>query len=246
MATPIELLPSPVPPTTTLSIWKKLPFIPSWVTHHTKPLLYHSKWCQLEQHTIIIPHTVNDDNLNKHNEHAATITRTTVNESSNTLLHPESNTISDWCWIVTPNYINVAICTVDHEWIVFYQNKYAVNYQLKSNTLAPVGGYIDNNELPLHAAQRECLEECGYTSTQWYTLHECVSDANRGGGIGYLFVCFDAVYSGTTQSDDLEQQHQLSLTTDELEICLLNGEFKCQAWIACMSLALLQYKRRYK
>ncbi len=110
--------------------------------------------------------------------------------------------------------------TPEGKWLVFGQPKYAVGLLLHDNSYAPIGwclvlsfiitcnvtavdgvmhmcmagGYIDANEDPLTAAKRELLEECGYTSNRWIALSSGVADANRGCGVGHLFLAVDAVF----------------------------------------------------
>ena len=43
-------------------------------------------------------------------------------------------------------------------------------YGFIGSSLAPVGGYIEADELPLVAAKREVLEELGLASTDWVPL----------------------------------------------------------------------------
>jgi len=210
-----------LPPITSsnLSIASRLPHIAPWKTTAVRHYATLSKWLTIDLHSITIP--------------ASSKQKADIN-------------IPDWAWLDTPDWINVAICTADQRWLIFYQSKYAIGVSLRSHTLAPVGGYIDKGEDALTAAKREMLEETGYVSepANWIDLGASVTDANRGCGVGHLFAAFDAKYVGHTVSDDLEEQHALLLTSQELEDCLLAGDFKCQGWVACCSLALMHQKRR--
>ncbi|MCB0235591.1 MAG: NUDIX domain-containing protein, partial [Anaerolineae bacterium] len=70
------------------------------------------------------------------------------------VLLPDGRIIPDWPWIVTPDYANVVAVTEAGQFLVFRQNKYAVD----GTSLAPVGGYLEPGEDPFAAAQRELLE----------------------------------------------------------------------------------------
>ena len=62
-----------------------------------------------------------------------------VTVENHALLLPDGRTIDNWPWIITPDYINIAVLTVDRKFLCFRQTKYAV----EGVALAPIGGYID-------------------------------------------------------------------------------------------------------
>jgi ADP-ribose pyrophosphatase len=63
---------------------------------------------------------------------------------------PDGRIIPNWPWVVTPDYINVLVETVDGKFIFFRQTKYAI----AGVSLAPVGGYLEPGEDSLAAAQQ--------------------------------------------------------------------------------------------
>jgi ADP-ribose pyrophosphatase len=147
---------------------------------------------------------------------------------------PDGRTLSDWPWLITPDYVNVAAVTTEDEFLCFRQTKYAV----EGISLAPVGGYLDPGEKPLAAAQRELLEETGYESPDWVSLGRYAVDGNRGAGTAHLFLARQARPVAEVKADDLEEQQLLHLSRAEVETVLAAGEFKVLAWAAVMALAL--------
>ncbi len=105
-------------------------------------------------------------------------------------------------------------------------------------TLAVVGGYVNEGEVPLAAAQRELLEETGYEAPDWLSLGSYLVDPNRGIATGHLFLARQARYITPRDADDLEEQDLLLLTRPELETALERGEIKVLAWAAAVTFAL--------
>lgn len=155
---------------------------------------------------------------------------------SHTVELPDGRTIDDWAWVITPDFVIVIVITEDGLFLCFRQTKYGV----KGLTLAPVGGYIEAGEAPLPAAQRELLEETGYTASEWIDLGHYVVDGNRGAGTAYLFLAKGARRVQEINADDLEEQELLRLSRGEIQAALLAGEFKALPWTTAVALALLR------
>ena len=135
---------------------------------------------------------------------------------------PDGTVIPDWSWLIGPDAAIVLAETVDKKYLCFHQVRYAID----GETLACIGGHVDQGEAPLAAAKRELLEETGYEASEWIDLGEYVAEPSRGLAKRYLFFARGAEKVGEVDSDDLEEQHLLNLTRDELEAASRNGEFK--------------------
>ena len=147
---------------------------------------------------------------------------------------PDGRLIPNWPWIITPDYINVVAVTEDERFICFRQVKYGID----GTTLSVVGGYVNEGEVPLAAAQRELLEETGYEASDWLSLGSYLVDPNRGIATGHLFFARQARYVTPRDADDLEEQELLLLTREEIEAALGAGEIKVLAWAAAVAFAL--------
>lgn len=147
---------------------------------------------------------------------------------------PDGRLLHNWHWIITPDYVNVVAVTEDGHFICFRQVKYGI----RGVTLAVVGGYVDEGEEPLAAAQRELLEETGYESPDWVSLGSFIVDPNRGVANGHLFLARQARYVKPRDADDLEEQELLLLTREEIETALERGEVKVLSWAATIAFAL--------
>ena len=147
---------------------------------------------------------------------------------------PDGRVITEWPWVITPDYVNVAAVTPEGRFLAFRQVKYGV----EGTSLAAIGGYMEPGEDPLAAVRRELLEETGYTAPQWENLGAYRVDANRGSGMAHFFLARGAQRVAERDADDLEEQQLLELTRAEIELALSQGEFKVLAWAAIMALAL--------
>lgn len=154
-----------------------------------------------------------------------------------TVVLPDGQVIEKWPWIITPDFVNIAVITIEGEYLVFRQTKYSIT----GTTLAPVGGYIEPGEEPLAAAKRELLEETGFVAEQWENLGEFAVDGNRGNGIAHFFLAREAHPVAQIDADDLEEQELLRLTRAEVEAAVARGAFKVLPWQTVMALALLRW-----
>jgi ADP-ribose pyrophosphatase len=150
---------------------------------------------------------------------------------------PDGKRITGWPWVISPDFVNVAVITEEGSYLCFRQTKYSV----KGSTLAPVGGYIEEGEEPLAAAKRELLEETGYEAPEWEHLGEYTVDGNRGCGLAHFFLARGASKVAEPASDDLEPQELLHLSRAEVEAAVARGAFKVLPWQAVMALVLLRW-----
>lgn len=147
---------------------------------------------------------------------------------------PDGQIISEWPWVITPDWVNVLAQTAEGRFLCFEQ----VKYGLEGTSYAPVGGYIEHGEDPAAAARRELLEETGYAADEWTPLGVFRVDPNRGVATGHLYLARGARLVSDLSEHDLEEQRLLLLSRQELEQALEQGRFKVLAWAACIALAL--------
>jgi len=155
---------------------------------------------------------------------------------SHTIQLPDGQVINNWPWLISPDFVNIAVITEDEHYLCFQQTKYSI----KGMVLAPVGGYINHGEEPLTAAKRELLEETGYEAPHWENLGSFAVDGNRGNGIAHFFLARGAYPVREPDADDLEEQILLKLSRAEVEAAVARGAFKVLPWQAVMAMALLR------
>jgi len=170
-----------------------------------------------------------------------TLSRTTILDHSkwlkvedHTIQLPDGKLLEHWCWLVSPDYVNVVVQDEDENFVCFRQTKYAAD----GTSFAPIGGYLEQNEDPLVCAKRELREELGYEAKQWISLGKFPCDGNHGNGFAHLYLACSAHQVGEIIADDLEEQEVIILTRNEMMQALLDGEFKVLSWSTAVALSL--------
>jgi ADP-ribose pyrophosphatase len=99
-------------------------------------------------------------------------------------------------------------------------------------------GYLDEGEDPLACAQRELLEETGYTATDWQHLSSALLNTNRNADRAHLYLARGAVQISAPHLDETEAIATHLYTPDQLAAMVRSGEIESLSTIACVMLAL--------
>lgn len=114
---------------------------------------------------------------------------------------PDGRDVDRFFTIEMPDYVVIVATTTDDRILTLRGYKHGPR---RVCTSLPAG-FIEAGEAPLDAARRELLEETGHQAERWETLGSFVSDGNRGGGSGHLFLARGARPVTEPQSGDLER-----------------------------------------
>lgn len=155
-----------------------------------------------------------------------------------TIQLPDGKVITDWPWVVSPDYALVLPVTNKKTLLLFHQTKYAVH----GTSLAPIGGYVEPDEHPLACAKRELREEMGMEAQSWISLGSYPNNGNHGGGKGHLFLALDVHSVGDPIIDDLEEMELIEMNIDDVEQKILQGDVKVMGWVAMVATGLLYLK----
>ncbi len=98
-------------------------------------------------------------------------------------------------------------------------------------------GYIDADETPLAAAQRELVEETGYRASDWIYLGAYALDGTRHCGTAHLFLARNLALSAEPSRDEQEELEVLFMTPDELLQAASRGDMESLPGIALLGLA---------
>lgn len=107
-------------------------------------------------------------------------------------------------------------------------------------TLELPAGVIESSETPLEGAQRELLEETGYTSDDWTALPTLAPEPARHTNHAHCFVARRARRTGKQNLDEVEDLVVELFPVSDLMHCIETGEITHAVHVA----ALLWAKQR--
>ena len=110
--------------------------------------------------------------------------------------------------------------------------------------LHPPAGFMEPDEDPLAAAQRELLEETGYAAREWRLMGRFHTDGNRGMSLGHYFFAAGLRQTAEPRANDLSEVTPILLTPDELHARVLEGAVLTTGAAACFLLGLSWLQRR--
>jgi 8-oxo-dGTP pyrophosphatase MutT (NUDIX family) len=122
---------------------------------------------------------------------------------------PNGHIIDDYVLAHGPEVAMVFAVTVERQILFVEQYKHG----LQTTIWDLPAGYIDPDEDPLVAAQRELEEETGYIGERWYPLHTMYGDTNRNDNRYFYYLALDVRSTGQRQLDETEdiRVHQVPL-----------------------------------
>lgn len=146
---------------------------------------------------------------------------------------PDGRVVEGYTEVELGDYIIVAALTEDDRVITIRGYRHGA----RAVGLALVGGGLEPGEEPLAAAQRELLEETGYTANDWQPLGSFVGEPNRGCGTGHYFLARGARKITEPNSGDLEDMIVELTPLPDLLAATLTGEVHVIQFAAAITLA---------
>jgi ADP-ribose pyrophosphatase len=147
---------------------------------------------------------------------------------------PDGRLIEDWPIIQTLDYVNALVLNDAGEAMILEGYK----HRLGRSSWQVVGGYLEQDEQPVAAIQRELLEETGYTSEDWDHLGSFIVDANRRVGEGHFFLARNAKKVTEPNHNDLEYFDLRWVSLESLKVALRDGRVGILSYAINISLAL--------
>lgn len=144
---------------------------------------------------------------------------------------PSGKEIDDFFVIERPNLIHVIAITKEGLFVLEKQYRYAIHQECYEIC----AGMIEEGETPLEAAQRELLEETGYSGGTWKELGKMSIDPSNMTDISYSFVAFGVEKVTEQRLDETEVIDVQLFTKDEvlklmLEEKIISGLMLAPLW----------------
>lgn len=145
---------------------------------------------------------------------------------------PDGREVPDYYQVGIREYALVFAQTADQKVLVLQQYKHGAGRV----AFGMPAGFIEEGEKPLACAQRELLEETGYTSESWTALGRFVADGNHGCGWANLFRADNARQVAEPNSGDLETARLLLMDPAELIAAVKRGEVASLCTVAAIAM----------
>ncbi|NOX61572.1 MAG: NUDIX hydrolase [Chloroflexi bacterium] len=153
---------------------------------------------------------------------------------------PDGRVVEGFLKIDAPAYVAVFGVREDGRVVAVQEYKHGPGRV----ALQPPAGFLEPNENPLVAAQRELLEETGYAAREWRLMGRFHTDGNRGMSLGHYFFATGLHQVAEPNANDLGQVTPVLLTPDELHERVMQGAVLTAGAAACFLLGLSVFARQ--
>lgn len=141
---------------------------------------------------------------------------------------PDGRIIDEYYVLEYPTFINVIAITKDNEMVLVRQYRHG----LGRTCFELVAGCVEEGEDPMVAAQRELLEETGFSGGEW-TETMCYScNASAMNNLSHSYLAVGVERTDTQHLDANEDIEVYTFPKDEVHQMLLRGDFMQASMIA--------------
>ncbi|MBO4612483.1 MAG: NUDIX hydrolase [Bacteroidaceae bacterium] len=134
---------------------------------------------------------------------------------------PDGTDMPEYYVLEYPDWINIIAITKEGRFLLERQYRHGrgiVAFELPA-------GVIEDNETPLQAAQRELLEETGYTGGQWEHFMTLCPNAGACTNVSYTFLATGVEQTTTQHLEQTEDIAVYEMSRDEVFALLRDGQF---------------------
>jgi len=141
---------------------------------------------------------------------------------------PDGRIMDEYYVLEYPTFINVIAITKDDEMVLVRQYRHG----LGRTCFELVAGCVEEGEDPMVAAQRELLEETGFSGDEW-TETMCYScNASAMNNLSHSYLAVGVERTDTQHLDANEDIEVYTFPKDEVHQMLLRGDFMQASMIA--------------
>ncbi len=154
--------------------------------------------------------------------------------SEQDVLLPDGRVIEGFLVAEAPSYVIIFAVTAEGHIVTIEEYKHGP----RRVAVHLPAGFLEADEDPLLAAQRELREETGYEASRWQPLGVFCEDGNRGLGWGHYYLALDAHHATTADPGDLSEIRTVLLTPSALRQAVYDGRVAVADIVACIMLGL--------
>lgn len=134
---------------------------------------------------------------------------------------PDGRENDEYYVLEYPDWVNVIAETSDGRLILERQYRHALD-RVSTEICA---GVVEAGEDPLHAAQRELMEETGFGGGEWTKLMTLSPNPSTMTNLCHCFLARGVERTGRQSLDETEDLEYMLVARDEVRRMLLDGKF---------------------
>ncbi|HET7010973.1 MAG TPA: NUDIX hydrolase [Anaerolineales bacterium] len=146
---------------------------------------------------------------------------------------PDGRRVEGYLRLETNDHVVVVPVTDDQRLVLLRSYKRGPD----AVDLQPPAGMIEREEEPARAAERELLEETGYSASAWTWLGRSVLGGNLGAGWANMFLATGCQPVAAPNPGDLEEQEVVLMPLEEARRQWREGGFLQLGSVAALGLA---------
>ena len=153
--------------------------------------------------------------------------------SVQSLILPDGKIVKDYYQIHLPESVIIVAHTNDNKIVMSRQYLHGF---MKVSIVLPAGT-MEKDELPLRAAQRELMEETGYTSEEWHILGSLVPHTNHRCGRVHFFYAAKAKQTAKPNLADFEEMEIILMDESQIIEAIRDRHIISMGTITALTLA---------
>ena len=121
-----------------------------------------------------------------------------------------------------PSWVNITAITEDGKFVMVRQYRHG----LQDVFIELAAGVVEDGENTLDAAQRELLEETGYSGGEWTLMNVISQNPSTSNNLTYCYLAKGVRKTARQALDSTEDMEPVLLSEDEVKSMLFNDEMK--------------------